>query len=130
MEIKNKYCVESYVKLNLKRNERSVLAQIRCGILPRHIETGRFVRTEIENRVCKICNTNSVENEYHFLFHCDFYRHERDAFTKGLLDNYKNFNRLSDACKLKLLFNLEPQKLGKYASKLWTLRQQQIYVVT
>ena len=130
MEIKAKYCVESYAKINLKRNERSILAQIRCGILPLHIETGRFVRTAIEDRTCKICNTNSVENEYHFLFHCDFYKHERDTFTQGLLETYKNFNKLSDSSKLKLLFNLEPRKLGKYASKLWALRQQHTYIMT
>ena len=88
------------------------------------------MQTAIENRKCRICNTNSVENEYHFLFHCDFYKHERDTFIRGLLETYKNFNRLSDSCKLKLLFNLEPRKLGKFASKLWTLRQQHIYMMT
>ena len=34
--------VENYVKLNLTSGERSMIAQIKMGILPIRIETGRF----------------------------------------------------------------------------------------
>ncbi len=33
---------EKYLKMNLSRTERSYLAQLRCGVLPIRIETGRF----------------------------------------------------------------------------------------
>ncbi|XP_053387326.1 uncharacterized protein LOC123542028 [Mercenaria mercenaria] len=53
---------ENYVKLNLKRNERSLLAQLRCGILPLRIETGRedmFRRKKIQP------NKTVAEAEHH-----------------------------------------------------------------
>ena len=61
---------EEYVKINLKRNERSVLAQFRLGILPIRIETGRFIGERIEDRLCRMCDQNQIENEIHFMFHC------------------------------------------------------------
>jgi hypothetical protein len=47
---------EPYVKLNLNRKERSLLAQLRCGILPLRIETGRFRAEKVEDRLCIFCN--------------------------------------------------------------------------
>ncbi len=39
---KDNYCTEIYFKECLTRKERSILAQIRFGIIPLHIENGRF----------------------------------------------------------------------------------------
>ena len=40
----------------------------RFGILPLRIETGRFVNEALDNRLCRLCNSNAVEDEIHFLF--------------------------------------------------------------
>ena len=77
-EIKNSFEADVYVKLNLEKSQRSLLAQLRLGILPLHIKTGRFVNKKIEERICNFCNSENVEDEYHFLFHCDFYKQERN----------------------------------------------------
>ena len=39
---KSEYCTENYLKLYLSRSQRSLLAQLRTGILPLRIETGRY----------------------------------------------------------------------------------------
>ena len=127
MQIKNHFCTENYVRLNLSRNERSILAQISCGILPIHVETGRFERLKIEERLCDHCTSNAIEDEYHFLFHCPLYHPERDLFYQTITMIYANFRQLSDANKLKTLFTFEPRKLGKYACKLWAKRQESLY---
>ena len=41
-KIKESFDMEKYVKLNLPKHERSILAQLRLSILPLAIETGRF----------------------------------------------------------------------------------------
>ena len=61
-------CKENYIIYNLQRNERSILAQLRMGILPLTIETGRFINQPLEQRLCKICDSNEVEDEWHFIF--------------------------------------------------------------
>ena len=66
--IKFKTCfkTEKYLALNLNRSERSIMAQIRCGVLPLGVETGRFVGDHVCDRICKMCNQGSVEDETFF----------------------------------------------------------------
>ena len=59
--------------MNLSRSLRSYIAQIRCGVLPLHIETGRYRNLKVEERLCKVCDSQSVENELHFIFDCEAY---------------------------------------------------------
>ena len=56
---------EPYVLLNLSRQERSLFAQLRCGILPIMVETGRFRNIPKEKRICPVCDINEVEDEIH-----------------------------------------------------------------
>ena len=65
--------VKNYVTMNLSSSVRSVLARIRLGILPLHIETGRFNNTKFKDRHCNICNQGKIEHECHFLFECVMY---------------------------------------------------------
>ena len=60
-------------QLNLQRSERSFMAQVRLGMLPLHIETGRFNDTPVHERICKLCDSNMVEDEKHFILHCPKY---------------------------------------------------------
>ncbi len=70
---KNNYDTEDYVKYCLPRLQRSLLAQIRCGILPLNIETGRFHGLKLEDRLCLLCNLNEIECEFHFVCVCPIY---------------------------------------------------------
>ena len=56
------------------RQCRSFVAQLRCGVLPLHIETGRYGPNPLppEERICPICK-DSPETEIHFIFHCKAY---------------------------------------------------------
>ncbi len=76
---KRQFDVEPYVKNYLSKPVRSRLAQFRTGILPMHIETGRFQnvlddgtglfrKMRADEIFCKICNEYLVEDELHFLF--------------------------------------------------------------
>jgi ribosomal protein L37AE/L43A len=43
------------------------------------VERGRHIGVEHNNRICKQCNSNNVENETHFLWVCECYNHERES---------------------------------------------------
>ncbi len=58
---------EDYVKYCLNRNRRSIISHFRIGILPLHIETGRFRNVKEDERNCHVCNNKDIENEFHFL---------------------------------------------------------------
>ena len=70
---KTHFDTEKYITQNLSRKQRSMLGQLRSGILPLEIETGRFRNIPPHKRICHVCNQNNVENEYHFLFACPLY---------------------------------------------------------
>ncbi len=70
---KNSYEVEPYALSFMNRTHRSYLAQYYCGILPLSIETGRWGNIPLGNRICKMCDSLVVEDEYyHFIFHYSY----------------------------------------------------------
>ncbi len=46
------------------RQQRSVIAQLRLGILPIHIETCRSRGTLLDNRICQLCDTQEVKMKF------------------------------------------------------------------
>ena len=121
LNIKENFGVENHVKLNLSRNERSVLSQLRCSILPIQIELGRFNNLKIEERLCPICNSGSIETECHFLFDCLKYQNDRDYFYRQIDINVNEYN--NQTTFLKDLFKYHSRKLAKYCSKILYIRK-------
>ena len=68
---KENKCVANYFMMNLTCKKRSMLAQLRMGVLP-NIETGRYKNIPADQRFCFVCK-ESIEDEMHFLFECPFY---------------------------------------------------------
>ena len=72
----------------MSRRRRSLMSQFRTGILPLKIETGRYVpifdknlkknrKRTANERICKLCGLNVIENEYHFVCVCPVYNSRR-----------------------------------------------------
>ena len=79
------------VKSHITRYQRSLLSQIKFGILPLKIETDRYQGIPAENRICKICDMNQPEDELHFLFFCPALQHTRSKFAPSNLSKmYSN----------------------------------------
>ena len=86
------YSVQPYLKTNISRQERSVIARLRCGVFLLHIETGRYRGTPDDRRFCKVCMSQSVEDEIHFLLHCPVYSTQRNKMlTDYQLQNNRDF---------------------------------------
>ncbi len=66
-------CVEPYLTYTLDKYKRSLFAQFRCGILPLRIETGRFARIPLNERICEQCDLMKIEDEFHFICEREFY---------------------------------------------------------
>ena len=71
------------------RYQRSLLAQLRLGILPLQVEVGRYYRKPLNERICLLCNDQVVEDECHFLCYCKLYKTEREKF---LIDTKTNIS--------------------------------------
>lgn len=98
---------DTYVKLKMERNHRRILAKFRSGSLPLQIETGRYAKPKVplDDRKCKLCTENAIEDEMHFLLSCDFYSDlRRPLFAKAQLCN-SNFHRMSLLDKFIFIMN-------------------------
>ena len=100
------------------------MAQIRCGILPIRIETGRFCNLPVENRLCEICNQNKVEDEFHFLMECPFYHLEREQMLANT-----NIGAQAGTKKenFKTLFQNHWRDVGVFLNAAWIKRQSKLF---
>jgi hypothetical protein len=81
-----------------QRRGRIELTRLRSGTSSLRIETGRYERKnnqhlQIHQTICLICNSNKVEDEYHFLFECTHYFKSRIEF----------FNRMKRLSQITML---------------------------
>ena len=53
---------------------RQALSKLRCSSHSLESETGRHNNTPRTSRICKKCTMNVLENEYHLILVCPFYR--------------------------------------------------------
>ena len=125
-KLKISYSPEKYVTQNLSPNVRSCIAQFRLGVLPLHVETGRFSGKPKDQRVCKMCNSNVVEDELHFLFMCERYNDLRYTLYQKISKYYSDFKSLTLYEKLHLLSE-QPIILGNFIQKAFSKRQALLY---
>ena len=120
--------IQTLVKSKLSRYQRSLLAQIKFGILPLKLETDRYQGIPPENRLCKICTTRVPEDELHFLFLCP-------SLEPVRIDAYQCLSREFDASvnvdinKFKNLISEDNlQAAGIFIEKLYRERQRLTYL--
>ena len=131
VQFKHKVCIEPYVYNNINKSTRSLIAQFRTGVLPLFVETGRYDKTPLDKRICKLCSQKVVEDESHFLCTCTAYAHTRLI----LYDKIRNIDNLFDTfVNEKDIFNyiMKHHQLfvSKYVSDAWSIRKSLMYTKT
>ena len=63
---KNDINVATHINCNMPKYDRSLVSQLRLGILPLRIETGRFSNLDETERICLICNSSLVRRQGNF----------------------------------------------------------------
>ena len=121
--IKSKIETECYVRFNLSSKERSMLAQLRMGVLPINIETGRYKGIPSNERFCYNCK-EVIEDEFHFLFSCPQYNLIRKNLEN--MCNLNLHNTLNYAEKFLYLCEDHPRQLAKFITYAFEQRQSKI----
>ena len=93
-----------YLLTTNHRKMRSLLTNLRLGTTDLEIEKGRKSGIPREQRFCKLCKSNLVEDEVHFLFVCARLNACRSPFINELNYIWPNFNSLPGQEKTKYLF--------------------------
>jgi len=50
------------------------------------IEKGRWLRQDINNRKCTLCNTNEVGNACHYTFKCPLFTEDRNSILPTVIE--------------------------------------------
>ena len=119
------------VKSNVKRYHGSILCKLLAGILPLEIELGCFINVKEEDRTCKVCNLNRIEDESHFLFCCGPLQLKRSSFYIEAIDYVDEFLLMNDVEQIAML--LQPdyiKKFGYYVAAILRKRQSILYKPT
>ena len=124
--IKSCYATEKYVCVPLSKRQRSLCAQLRSGILPLHLETGRYRGVVEEERICIYCDVDDIESEFHFVFYCPLYHDLRQK----LFERCKNLDLiwLDDAQRLAWIFEHRVFALAEFLEKAWDKRAKRTYI--
>ena len=107
--IKNSFEQEIYISSVNNNNHRIALTRLRCSAHKLMIEEGRIRNIEREARLCTLCNMQVIENEYHFVLVCPFYRKLRHEILPKYYNSWPNkdkFKALLQTSNKGLLWKL------------------------
>ena len=113
--LKQSFHMEPHLSLT-NFHHRQAICKIRISAHNLMIEFGRYHKPKAiprEERLCRNCNLNEVENEIHFLTLCSKYETERTELYKNISLKNANFATLNDTNKA-----------------LWLLSQEREHVLT
>ena len=79
---KHEFIFEKYLNVITEPKYKIAMSRFRTSSRELRIETGRYDNTPREQRLCKSCNMNKIEDEFHFLLVCPKYRDLRCKYFK------------------------------------------------
>ena len=56
---------------------------IKSIISSQSVETGRYKKVALNERLCQLCDCNAFEDEYHFVMNCSFHENLRSEFKQS-----------------------------------------------
>ena len=76
---KSCFVLEEYFKI-LPNKLALALCRFRCSSHKLPIERGRYFNVERNQRLCHFCNSNSLGDEFHYIFECNKFCNERRRY--------------------------------------------------
>ena len=76
---KTDVCFENYLS-KLSFNNLYLLCKFRCGSHRLPVETGRWNNVPRSDRLCHLCASNDIGDEYHYIISCGALKDERKKF--------------------------------------------------
>ena len=119
-ELKTSFEFESYLDNIVSRNLRIAITKLRICSHSLRIHTGRYDRLERNVRLCQVCNSNEIEDEFHFMFKCTPYVQLRQTYIKRYYRVKPSMFKLVQL--LKTQNKSEVFMLSKYISEAFKVR--------
>lgn len=105
---KTELCFENYFSI-LPPYFMHLLCRFRCGSHRLPVETGRWRNTPRNERLCTLCESHDIGDEFHYIFECNFFNEERRKFLSNHFHtrvNVLKYNQLFNSKDVIVLTNL------------------------
>ena len=120
---------EEYVQKVRIKPHRSLLARLRGGTAPLHIETGRYVSLPVEERICRSCNTGRIEDEQHFCVECPALEEARAPLLHLLNLHHVNSGAVSDEDMFISIMQSPDSRTAKLLYNMFLKRSSQLHSI-
>ena len=127
--IKSEYKMESYLTDIRKRDMRANISKLRISAHDLHIERGRYHRpykTPVEERKCRFCVNDSIEDEKHVILDCPKYKGDRETLFNKLETLGDNLSELDEMGKFKHIMRCNTRQhayaLAEFLSRVKNIR--------
>ena len=119
VEFKSLLCPEQYLLDVTIPSHRRALSRLRCSNHSLLIESGRFNNIDVHDRICPLCDTNEIEDEYHFVLICPFFNDLRNHLPQRYKINpsRNKFNALMSSDKTSILKSLASYVYNAFSSR-------------
>lgn len=125
-QFKTTFSYETYLDKITNDMHRKQFTCLRLCSHNLEVELGRYSRLDRENRLCKMCNQNVTETEYHFLLCCTKYSQIRQKYLGNI--SWPSLNKFNSimSCNSKKKLIL----LSKFIKEAFELRKNTLETVT
>ena len=112
--------LSNYLPKVKHREQRRLLSKLRLGVLPLEVEKGRRSNLSRSDRTCKLCHTEQVEDEIHFLFMCPSLELYRQPYLSSISELHPHFANQSHQQQINYLYFNEkvPNNILEVSSNL------------
>ena len=92
---------EPYLDLVQSSYQRAWISRLRCSAHHLEIEQGRWARTPVSERFCKLCDCGKIGDEFHFTMECKIFEIKRACFIGKMESIIPGFKLLSKESQFK-----------------------------
>ncbi len=113
---KNTFILEDYLAIANEKH-RIAMSKLRVSADTLAIERGRYTQpiTPINERVCKTCTGNVIEDELHFLIDCERHATQRSKLFTKISNKCMQFSNLNNQDKFVYMLSLGTD-IAKYVA--------------
>ena len=121
-EVKPEFGYANYLDIFCTKRLRNAFARLRLSSHTLRIETGRYSRIRLERheRVCQLCDTSDIEDEYHFILICPTFSNIRQKFIPNYYIRHPSMFKF--ICLLQSINKKELINFSKYLHEAFTIR--------
>ena len=104
-KFKTEFKIENYLQDIKNPKYRKFICKLRISDHDLMIEKGRHLKMKLEDRICKKCQMNVIEDEVHYILVCPHYQQQRSNLYKELTKIDSSFPTMDESRKFTFIMN-------------------------